>query len=592
MATLLLLVCPFNVLASSPKSNSNSTHNILLNNSYGTTNIRNNHFISNIQEDPVITKPLSFWEKNRYTFIALFVVVIIALLIRNYELKRKARELALMASYNNLVDNMPIAYRQDRLLFNKQGEPVDYIVTRVNPGFESLLNPSGAVIGKKGSETNPEMLTEQLNFYKMILDNKTNKVSFPYYHKQTDRYFSVIMTSSSTADCMDLFFVDTTELIKTQQLLLTVNHKLSMSLDIANITLWKWDLEKKLILYDVIKPLDSYSTDTTGNDHQFSIPEQDFIKRIHTEDREKVKRAYQALIDGKTNKAKEEYRILAKGESTNLYEWIEAQAAIEKTDKEGKPIALIGSSVVITERKKIEQELFRAKEKAEESNRLKSAFLANMSHEIRTPLNAIVGFSNVLISTEDNEDRQKYINIIENNSTLLLQLINDILDLSKLEAGTMEYHYADVDLNTILYELKQETRRKASEGVEVIFENQLPDGNVSIEKNHFLQVMTNLLNNAVKFTTKGSIRFGYRRLNENKLQFYVTDTGCGISQDQVDKVFDRFIKLNNFTQGTGLGLSICQTIVQRMGGDIGVKSEEGSGSTFWFTFPFTPIAKQ
>jgi len=542
-------------------------------------------------------KPVSFWDNNKTYIVGGFILLcLLALLLRTFTLQRKQeaqeRELNLMASYSDLVNNMPIAYQQEKMIFDRNGELVDYVVTRVNPGFENQLNPKDETLGKKGTETNKEMVSELLKFYKMILEDKTKKVSIPYYHLETDRYFSIIITASSTPNHMDLFFVDTTELFKTQQLLRTVNNKLTMSLDIANITPWKWDLENKLILCDVNKPLDIFSEEGIKSEEQLSIPEKEYLQRIHKDDRERVKRAYARLINGKIDKVKEEYRILSQNVSTRkMYEWIEAQAAVEKRDENGKVISLIGSSVIITERKKIEQELLNAKDKAEESNRLKSAFLANMSHEIRTPLNAIIGFSSVLVSSENDDDKQEYVNIIENNSSLLLQLISDILDLSKLEAGTMDFHYSDTDINALLKEQEEITQKKANQGVKVIFEKQLPDGNVSIEKNRLLQVLGNILTNATKFTTEGSITFGYRQLNKSKLQFYVTDTGCGIAKDQVDKIFGRFVKLNSFMQGTGLGLSICQTVVQHLGGDIGVKSEEGKGSTFWFTFPFSPIQK-
>ena len=231
---------------------------------------------------------------------------------------------------------------------------------------------------------------------------------------------------------------------------------------------------------------------------------------------------------------------------------------------------------------RMKQEI-REREKAEEANRLKSAFLANMSHEIRTPLNAIVGFSTLLASEDTLEERQEFVRIIENNNQLLLQLINDILDLSKIEAGTLEFTYSDVDLNSLLTEIEQscQLRNKYPE-VQISFEERLPQCIIRTERNRLTQVISNLLNNAMKFTTRGSIRFGYRKEN-HMLRFYVQDTGCGIPADKVGSVFGRFVKLNNFQQGTGLGLSICKTIVEKLGGEIKVESEEGAGTLFWFT---------
>ena len=231
---------------------------------------------------------------------------------------------------------------------------------------------------------------------------------------------------------------------------------------------------------------------------------------------------------------------------------------------------------------RMKQEI-REREKAEEANRLKSAFLANMSHEIRTPLNAIVGFSTLLANEDALEERQEFARIIENNNQLLLQLINDILDLSKIEAGTLEFTYSDVDLNSLLTEIEQscQLRNKYPE-VQISFEERLPQCIIHTERNRLTQVITNLLNNSMKFTTRGSIRFGYRQ-EGHMLRFYVQDTGCGIPADKVGSVFGRFVKLNNFQQGTGLGLSICKTIVEKLGGEIKVESEEGVGTLFWFT---------
>ena len=231
--------------------------------------------------------------------------------------------------------------------------------------------------------------------------------------------------------------------------------------------------------------------------------------------------------------------------------------------------------------------LHEAMEKAEQANQLKSAFLANMSHEIRTPLNAIVGFSNMLPEIEDRAEMREYADIIETNTDLLLQLINDILDLSKIEAGTFDFCPSLIDVNQTLTEIEQSMQlRLKSDTVTFTFTERLPECTFYIDKNRLMQLLSNFAINAIKFTKVGNIRMGYRMVDAGTICFYVSDTGCGMSHEQCAHVFERFVKYNPFIQGTGLGLSICHTIVDRLKGKIGVDSKEGEGSTFWFTLPY------
>lgn len=225
--------------------------------------------------------------------------------------------------------------------------------------------------------------------------------------------------------------------------------------------------------------------------------------------------------------------------------------------------------------------------KAENHDRLKSAFLANMSHEIRTPLNSIIGFSELLAETEDPDEKKEYASIISNSNNLLLQLINDIIDLSKIESNTLDFIYSDVDINAMIKELGHDLKfRLKDKNIDVHIEPGLPECIVYTEKNRFTQVVVNLLNNAAKFTSQGHITIGYKQQGD-MLRFYIKDTGVGLAEDKLSKLFGRFIKLNNSFQGSGLGLFISKTIVERLGGNIGAESEEGIGSHFWFEIPYT-----
>jgi signal transduction histidine kinase/CheY-like chemotaxis protein len=252
-------------------------------------------------------------------------------------------------------------------------------------------------------------------------------------------------------------------------------------------------------------------------------------------------------------------------------------------EDDSRPL-LIGIERDITKDKIMEQELIDAKEKAEESDKLKSAFIANMSHEIRTPLNAIVGFSRIIAETQDPEERKSYYSIVDTNNTRLLGLINEILDLSKIESGVMEFDLESVKLHPLLRDIQQTLALRCQPGVQLIFDESDRNLVISCDKNRLNQIFNNLIGNASKFTKEGEIRFGYR-LNKQVLEFYVKDTGSGISKDKIGQIFDRFIKGDNFTQGTGLGLPICKSIIEKLGGKISVTSTFGEETCFTFWLP-------
>ena len=307
---------------------------------------------------------------------------------------------------------------------------------------------------------------------------------------------------------------------------------------------------------------------------------------FHPDDRRMMLRFFDQVLIREASHLRRDVRILRED---GTYTWTRVNVMVRDFRPEDGIIDMVCVNYDITELKETERKLIAARDKAEELDRLKSAFLANMSHEIRTPLNAIVGFSSLLTETEDMKDRKQYMAIVQENTELLLQLISDILDLSKMESGAFEFVKSDTDVNLLCSEIIRSLRMKVPAGVELVFEECLPGCHVWADKNRLNQVISNFINNALKFTFSGSITLGYYRQTDGYLRFYVRDTGMGIPRNKIKTVFDRFVKLNSFVHGTGLGLSICKSLVEQMGGTIGVESEEGEGSCFWFTYPYQDI---
>lgn len=315
------------------------------------------------------------------------------------------------------------------------------------------------------------------------------------------------------------------------------------------------------------------------------LPKQieNMCSQVHPEDREEVMRFIQLAQKGIEDKFTKEIRILLP--DTNKCKWMRVVLVVSSYKPEQGVVELLGINYDITKFKETEFGLIVAKERAEESERLKTSFLASMSHEIRTPLNSIVGFSNLLVDEEDLKLRKNYVEIIESNNNLLLQLISDILDLSRMEANAYEFVLAEMNVNQLCDSVVESAKLKVPEGVEVIFDSHQQECVIVSDYNRLNQVLSNLMNNAVKFTSQGSIRLGYTFMAPDRLRFYVKDTGIGIPQDKLGNIFDRFVKLSNFVQGTGLGLSICKHIVEHLGGVVGVESKLGQGSCFWFELP-------
>lgn len=306
------------------------------------------------------------------------------------------------------------------------------------------------------------------------------------------------------------------------------------------------------------------------------------LPHVHPDDKAVLKGFFEQVYAGTASHMRLDARVLPDG---GKQKWVRINLVVKEYCPEEHRIQMACVNYDITNLKETEAMLLEAKDKAEMSDRLKSAFLANMSHEIRTPLNAIVGFSNLLVETEDPQKRSQYISIVQENNELLLQLISDILDLSKIEAGTLEFVTERVDARQLCQEIVQAFTLKTPANVKLGFDPASPEISLRGDKNRLRQVLANFLTNAMKFTTEGRITLGYERLPDQQVRFFVRDTGIGIAEEQIDTIFNRFIKLNTFAQGTGLGLSICKSVVKQMGGRIGVESEPGRGSTFWFTHP-------
>ena len=370
-----------------------------------------------------------------------------------------------------------------------------------------------------------------------------------------------------------------TDLMKRQQQYNEHKQMLEFTLKTSKTIAWEYEVEKKrLTLSETFShQLNPY--------RQNSIGLEQFLLYVHPDDRPLLSENIEKLAHSQSDSMM--IQIRTKSPQETDYRWFEMNAAIYPYDEEEGPPKIIGLKHDITDLKRME-ELVLLRQQAEEANRMKSTFLANMSHDIRTPLNAIVGFATLLSESDSKEEQKEFADIIQENTNQLLHLINDILDMSKIEAGRLDFEYSDVRISELFHYLEQTYKYRLKEGVELIC--RLPSESLSIhsEKNRLTQVLSNFLNNASKYTKAGSIAMGYE-MRETDLRFYVSDTGKGIAAENLPQVFDRFAKFDPTVQGTGLGLSICQLIVQILGGEIGVNSVLGKGSTFWFTLPLEKV---
>ena len=525
------------------------------------------------------------WSNVDYQcFSSLANIISICIELRKSELQAKEDRIALDNSekiLRNIYKNLPAGVE----LYDKDG----YLVDINDKELEIFgLSDKNEALGVNlfNNPNIPSEIKEKLRAKEDVNFSINYDFSKINQYVESEREGIINLTTKVTAlyDSQNRFInylfinIDTTE---------TTNAYTKIQ-EFENLFLLIGDYAKVGFAHFNVLTRDGYAQDTwyrnLGEKEGIPMPEVIGVyAHVVPEDQAVLKNFVREVKEGKATSLRKEVRVCREN---GKYTWTSINVMVRDYRPQDGVIEMLCINYDITPLKETEQKLIIARDKAEELDRLKSAFLANMSHEIRTPLNAIVGFSSLLAETDSRNERQEYIKIVQENNELLLQLISDILDLSKIEAGTFNFVYTNVDVNETCAEIIKSMSMKVSKGVELIFEEPFPECYIYTDKNRFTQVISNFINNALKFTQQGSITLGYEQVSHQKIKFYVRDTGMGIPEEKQKSVFERFVKLNTFVQGTGLGLSICKSIVSQMGGEIGVDSTEGVGSCFWFTHPY------
>ena len=525
------------------------------------------------------------WSNVDYQcFSSLANIISICIELRKSELQAKEDRIALDNSekiLRNIYKNLPAGVE----LYDKDG----YLVDINDKELEIfVLSDKNEALGVNlfNNPNIPSEIKEKLRAKEDVNFSINYDFSKINQYVESEREGIINLTTKVTAlyDSQNRFInylfinIDTTE---------TTNAYTKIQ-EFENLFLLIGDYAKVGFAHFNVLTRDGYAQDTwyrnLGEKEGIPMPEVIGVyAHVVPEDQAVLKNFVREVKEGKATSLRKEVRVCREN---GKYTWTSINVMVRDYRPQDGVIEMLCINYDITPLKETEQKLIIARDKAEELDRLKSAFLANMSHEIRTPLNAIVGFSSLLAETDSRSERQEYIKIVQENNELLLQLISDILDLSKIEAGTFNFVYTNVDVNETCSEIIKSMGMKVGKGVELIFEEILPECYIYTDKNRFTQVISNFINNALKFTQQGSITLGYEQVSHQKIKFYVRDTGMGIPEEKQKSVFERFVKLNTFVQGTGLGLSICKSIVSQMGGEIGVDSTEGVGSCFWFTHPY------
>lgn len=517
------------------------------------------------------------WTKEDYQWItAIGNFICICMELSNTKHNAANEDLFL----RNLIKYMPLGFAHISLIRNEQGVPVDYKMVDYNDHLKNNILKDMCVTPRNQLGSKCQSST----FFKNIIkDNiKVDKCGMleedeylPQNHKNLHK-----ICYSPTKNQIVYLYIDTTDILKNRNQIIDFETFFSLISDFAKIGYGKFN---KLTSEGYANR--QWKINLGENEN---TPIKDIINyysKLYPEDRQCVLDFYNDAINGVRKNFTREVRVKVNDKEQTEWKWIRMNIIVTKYEPSKNNIEFVGVNYDINESKNTENELIRARNKAQSMDKLKSAFLANMSHEIRTPLNAIVGFSEILSETSTTEEREESLKIIRENNELLLQLISDILDLSKIEAGTFEFNISDIDIYQLFSDIARTSQMKVKTNVKIICDNSQDNVHIRSDRNRLHQVVGNFVNNAIKFTSKGSIHIGYRINHDNMLYAYCKDDGIGITKEDQQHIFERFVKLNSFVKGTGLGLAICQSIINQLHGEIGVQSEVGAGSTFWFTIP-------
>ncbi len=520
----------------------------------------------------IVDKPYTWSSEDYERLVSLSTIISICLQLRKSEKYANEEK----SYFENLYQNMPIGYIRIKLLRDGKKDLVGYEFMDMNPVFEKMA-------GIQYNQLTDIQVSAILAYFDIdqsdfmnIFDCQCVREKDVEIHSTQQNYH--ILFCSPERDIVVILLSDMTNMVKANRALHVNESRLQTIYNNIPVGISIYDRDGYMLdINEMNCGIFGYETksDAIGK-NIFDIPD-------ITEEQKNVLRKG-GCISFDINYVTSERRIAffhgKSGDVKNL--------SIKITALYDASNSLDSYLLLVIDNTESLHLLNEAKLKAEESERLKSAFLANMSHEIRTPLNAIIGFSDLLVEDSSLEERTQYMAIIQRNNQLLLQIINDILDFSKLEAGVIEVYEGEVDVNDICYELIQIFKMKAPENISIHFCDHMSMCVIQSDRNRIIQVLSNFLSNALKFTSEGEIRLGYI-VEKNEIEFFVHDTGMGIPPEHLESVFERFVKLNNFADGVGLGLPICKSMVERMGGRIGVESEVGVGSFFWFTLPYRPI---